>query len=204
MMGLAGAHRVGKTSLARASAQALEVPFVETSASAVFARYGIAPDQPLSFQERMVIQDAILQDCIEKWSGYKAGFITDRTPIDLMAYTVADIRGDTVPEGADVLVANYLHRCIEAANDHFMELMLIQPGIPVVPAPGKAALSQAYMEHLNTLMMGYMVRKDLQITGRFMQRDRLDFEDRLATVVTTYQRILTKQMQSRSAGYSLH
>jgi hypothetical protein len=35
-------------------------------------------------------------------------------------------------------------------------VMIVQPGIPIVPAPGKASLNTAYIEHLNLLALGLM------------------------------------------------
>lgn len=204
MMGLAGAHRTGKTSMAREAARVMELPFAETSVSAVFHSMGLDPAEPMDFQTRLLVQNVILKVLCENWAGYKGAFLSDRTPIDLLAYTMADVQGVTLDTTTEVLMASYARACIEAANKHFGLIMLIQPGIPIVPAPGKAALSRGYMEHLNTLMAGLLVRKDLVVNSVFLRRDVLDMTDRVNCLVHSYKRILNNTMQQRSEDMSLH
>lgn len=204
MMGLAGAHRTGKTSLAREGARVLGVPFVETSTSAVFKAVGLDPAEPMNFTTRMMVQNLVLKDAIEKWQGYKDGFLSDRTPIDMLAYTMADIRGDTLDATGEALLVKYLRDCLKAAGDYFAVILLVQPGIPIVPAPGKAALSLGYMEHLNILMAGLMARKDFVPEALYMRRDTLAMPDRIAVLVNAYKRMIKQELQRKSKVAALH
>lgn len=108
----------------------------------------------MGFDERLWIQDKILNDAERLWAGGSDRFITDRTPIDMAAYTLADIQGITAVD-ADAL-ASYVNRCFSSANKYFDRLILVQPGIPIIDAPGKAAPNKAYMEHLNSMMIGLL------------------------------------------------
>ncbi len=204
MIGFAGAHRTGKSSLARESARVLELPFVETSISEIFSKMGLDPATPMDFKTRLMVQSVILKVLCENWSRETAGFLSDRTPIDLLAYTMAEVRGDTLDYAAEVLLAQYARDCIAATNRYFSLIMLIQPGIPIVAAPGKATLSLGYMEHLNTLMSGLLTRKDLTATAVFLRRDILDMQDRINCVIHSYKRIIKSNLQQRSEATQVH
>lgn len=204
MIGLAGAHRTGKTSLARESARALGLPFVETSVSEIFRNMGLDPAEPMDFQTRLIVQSVVLKVCQENWARETAGFLSDRTPIDMLAYTMAEVKGETLDYTTEALLAKYLRDCINAANRHFSLIMLVQPGIPIVAAPGKAALSIGYMEHLNALMAGFLVRKDLSASTVFLRRDTLDMQDRINCVIHSYKRIIKSSLQERSEESAIH
>jgi len=195
VIGFAGAHRTGKTTLARASALALDLPFVETKVTDVFAAMGLDPAKPMDFQTRLVVQKVVLKELIEKWSGYKGAFLSDRTPIDMLAYTMAEVRGDTLNPTTERLLASYFADCIKATNDHFALVVLVQPGIKVVPAPGKASLSMGYMEHLNTLIMGALMRKDLLPLVSFIKREVLDLDGRVNRVVSAHKHLINQATQ---------
>jgi len=149
-IGLCGAHRTGKTTLARRYAEQREIPFLQTSTSAIFKRHGLDPAKPMRFSMRLWIQGLVLADAKAMWQG-ATHFITDRTPIDFMAYALADIQDDT--EFDESALKEYMAQCFAALNKHFRYLVVIQPGIPLVFETGKAKLSNAYIEHLNTLML---------------------------------------------------
>ncbi len=152
-IGLCGSHRTGKTTLAMAISRRLATPFVKTGTSEVFRRFGLDPAAPISFEKRMWIQHRVLDAAEAVWrEAGPGGFVTDRTPVDMMAYTLADAHGDTVADFSQLKA--YLDRCFESANSFFDVLVVVQPGIALVYEEGKAALNRAYMEHLNYLVLG--------------------------------------------------
>ena len=126
--------------------------FVRTRVSEVFKESGLHPAQPMDFATRLTVQFRILDACESDWQAAGENFITDRTPMDLMAYTFGDIQGDTQVNDAEF--DHYVERCFEAANRFFDTLVIIQPGIPLTEAEGKAALNKAYIEHINSLIIG--------------------------------------------------
>lgn len=185
-LGLVGAHRVGKTTLAAAVSGDTDLPLVLTSTSAVFKERGIDPAQPMTFFERLEIQDLVLDSAIEHWKGERGFFCTDRTPVDMLAYTLADVTGEiAADEVTSKRLERYTNRCYEALNEFFTVLVQVQPGIPIVADPHKAtaALNRSYMEHLNALMTGLLIDERNKVTSFFLSRDKLHIEDRVNSVM---------------------
>lgn len=166
-VGLCGSHRTGKTTTATKLAHDNDIPFVETTTSAVFARHDLQPSSPMDFSTRLWIQDKVLAAAEEIW-GQHRHFITDRTPLDMLAYTLADIQGRTQVDFA--ALEGYVQRCFAATNHYFASLCVVQPGIPLMAAPGKAALNEAYIEHLNTLVLGLCLDERQQVPFSVMPR----------------------------------
>ena len=151
-LGLCGAHRTGKTTLAIAIASQLNVPFVRTTTSQVFAELGLDPAEAMDFKTRLFVQNHVLDAAEQVWQNSLSPFLSDRTPIDMIAYTLADIQGKT-----DVdfdLLNPYIDRCFTSTNQFFHNLAIVQPGIPLVYEEGKASLNAAYIEHINVLVIG--------------------------------------------------
>ena len=104
------------------------IPFVQTSTSAVFQQYGLHPAQPLKFKTRLWIQHRVIEAATSSWQTETGAFVTDRTPIDFMAYTLADIQGVTVVEFAQLEA--YLAQCFDVTDQFFTQLVVLQPRFP--------------------------------------------------------------------------
>lgn len=162
-IGFCGAHRTGKTTLAAEVSACLGLPFVRTSTSGVFRRAGLDPADSLTITQRLDIQKQVLTTAIAQWQPMGTSpFVSDRTPVDMGAYLLADIQGQTeVESGA---ATKYVTTVIATTNDYFRHLFLIPPAIPLVLEAGKAALNSAYMLHLHYLILGLC--SDYQLRSR--------------------------------------
>ncbi|MFO7760803.1 MAG: AAA family ATPase [Thermodesulfobacteriota bacterium] len=179
-IGLCGSHRSGKTTLARAIAEKLEVQFIQTVTSEVFARNGLDPAEHLDSSRRITIQHEVLQEAEKVWEKAEYFFVTDRTPIDMMAYTLVDtgrINGVEFTE-----LKKYFDCCYSITNRFFYCLFLLEPGIPIIYEEGKAALNRSYIEHLSVLMKGFTLDDRLECPVRIVPKEMLALEDRLAWV----------------------
>lgn len=179
-IGLCGSHRTGKTTLAEAISQKTGMPFVKTSTSEVFKNHGLDPSKPMDFRKRLWIQHKILDTAKHLWHAEQKQFITDRTPLDMAAYTLADIQGAT--EVNFLELEGYLNRCFEVTNQLFKVLVLIQPGIPLIHEEGKAALNESYLEHLNYLIFGLCHDTRMRSTFVFLNREVTTLEERIAVI----------------------
>jgi predicted ATPase len=191
---LIGAHRTGKTTLARHYAQKTGCLFLETSTSAVFAELGVDPAKPMDFKTRMNAQEKILETLEAQYRAVslKHDVITDRSPLDMIAYTMGDAVGDAVPEDQQERFAKYIDKCFEVTNKYFGVVVLVQPGIAMEPTPGKAAANRAYCEHLNLLLKGVMGDDRLTIQGYHLKKTSVDLEKRFAALDFCVKRSLEK------------
>ena len=180
-IGLCGSHRTGKTTLAEEISQRTGIPFVRTSTSEVFREHRLDPSKPMEFDKRLWIQHKILDAAERAWNNGHKHFITDRTPLDMAAYTLADIQGSTEVDFGKL--EGYLARCITVTNAFLKILVLVQPGIPLVYETGKAALNEGYLEHLNFLILGLCNDDRIKSTFLCLHRDVTDKEARVKKVM---------------------
>jgi hypothetical protein len=183
-IGLCGSHRTGKTTLAEAISQKTGMPFLKTGTSEIFQQCGLDPALPMDFGKRLWIQHKILDAAENIWHAEQGQFITDRTPVDMMAYTLADIQGATEVNFDEL--EGYLARCIEVTNKFFTMLVLVQPGIPLMHEEGKAALNEGYLEHLNYLILGLCNDDRVKGTLVYLHRTMTSLEERATTVLNQF------------------
>lgn len=182
-IGLCGSHRSGKTTLAEKLSRELDIPFLRTDTSRVFLEAGIDPAKPMDFVRRLSIQKKVLGAGEDVWrtaAGNKT-FVTDRTPIDMMAYTLADIQGGTEVDYPEL--ERYLARGFEAVGRHFGAFIVLQPGIPLVYEEGKATLNEAYLEHLNSLIIGLCADERSGRDFLVIKREIIKLEDRVSAAL---------------------
>lgn len=204
VIGLAGAHRTGKTTLANTFADMTGAHVCVTSTSAVFAGLGIDPKAELPFSERLMCQNRILMQMsadIEKAKddAHAQGsdiVIVDRTPIDALAYLMADVQR-TTPASVDGM-RNYIGNCRALLMKHFDGVMQIQPGIPFVEEEGKAQANPVYIEHLNVLIAGASSVIGSPIVTAQMARNCLTMDDRIR-VLAKFVRIIGEHVASGQA-----
>jgi hypothetical protein len=183
-LGLCGAHRTGKTTLAIALSDRLNVPFVRTTTSQVFADLGLDPAEPMDFETRLFVQNHVLDAAEKVWQSSSSPFISDRTPIDMIAYTLADIQGKT--EVDFDLLGQYIDNCFVSSNRFFQKLAIVQPGIPLVYEDGKAALNAAYIEHINILVIGLCNDSRLKANVFCNPRDAIALETRISKILKEF------------------
>jgi hypothetical protein len=182
-LGLCGAHRTGKTTLAIALSSHLNISFVRTTTSQVFAQLGLDPAEPMDFKTRLSVQNHVLDAAEQVWQSSTTPFVSDRTPIDMIAYTLGDIQGKT--EVDFELLSQYIDRCFASTNQFFQNLAIIQPGIPLVYEEGKAALNAAYIEHINILVIGLCSDSRLKTNVFCNPRDAIAIDLRINNILRT-------------------
>lgn len=181
LIGLTGAQRTGKTTMARDFAEASKYRFLETPTSAVMEAHGFDPRLDYPLRDRLHIQGIILEALTKVFADAHPGnCITDRTPLDAAAYMLADISREAIKSPSledDVL--SYLRRCIDATNRYFGVLVVVQPGIPLKNEPGKALASPAFIEHFTAIVRGLCVDERLKVPHYYIPRHVTDREARV-------------------------
>lgn len=205
ILGLAGAHRTGKTSLARAFAEKHNFNLIETSASQVFKDMGYSPSGKYDFATRLVIQEEILKRFDLSYAGYCGDrmSISDRTPLDMLAYTMSEAIGESVSDENQILFKRYAKRCLDITNKRFSILVVVQPGIPIVMAEGKAALNEAYIEHLNSIILGLSVDERVKSSHFYLPRYMVDMDERVAALKFAYDKTVRRN-EAELMGATMH
>jgi hypothetical protein len=210
LIGLAGSHRTGKTSLAKAYAEKQEIEFVETSVSSIIKGLGYSPKIIYDFGARMYIQEHVLTEVDKMLSARNTlvDAITDRTPLDMLAYTMAEAIGDKVTDEYQDQFERYTTKCFDVTNKHYAAILQIQPALPIVDSPTSQVPNKAYMEHLNSLLLGYRLDPRLKTPHFFLKRDLISMRLRIAAVDNTVTKALrmaeTSLREYEMFGGSLH
>ncbi|MPS48494.1 AAA family ATPase [Methylobacillus sp.] len=196
-IGLTGCHRTGKTTLAKAYAEEHGVVFCPTKTTEVFERLGMDPKAEYPLEQRLDIQEAILESLIEQYIACgERVFITDRTPLDLAAYTLTEVyRGvEMTPETEDRL-RHYINRCFDLTNLWFGLIMLIKPGIPAEEGVLKGPNSYGYVEHYAAVIMGLVSDERTAVNHFYMKSTVLDLQERVNCLHNTIQMVQRRQME---------
>lgn len=183
-LGLCGAHRTGKTTLAKAIASRTEITFVQTTTSQVFANLGLDPAAPMDFATRLFVQHHVLDAAEKIWESASVPFVSDRTPIDMIAYTIGDIQGKTEVNFASL--NQYIDRCFAITNQYFQNLAIVQPGISLIYEEGKAALNAAYIEHINILIIGLCADSRLDAKVFCNPREAITLDIRIEKILKEF------------------
>lgn len=199
-IGLVGSHRTGKTTLASLFAERQQIEFVQTSVSALFKELGYDPKLDYDFATRLLIQRKILDVVDKQYCNAKSVFITDRTPLDMLSYTLADVsRQNMTPEFTKEVI-QYSRDCFEVLNRHFSILMLVSPGIKVEEAEGKAPANEAYMEHIHYIALGLLVSQEVKADHYFIPRRMVDLEARYEALADVVEKVQVQHMADVDAG----
>lgn len=184
LIGLTGSHRTGKTTLAREYAEKAGAAFLETSTSKIFQELHISPADTFSFEARLDIQELILArtDALYESVDPLVITVTDRTPLCMAAYTLAEAVGGAVPDHCQLRLIQYVNRCFDVINKRFSTVLLVQPGIALTQAEGKAALNQGYIDHMNALAMGLLHDERLKVPHFYMPKLITDLKDRVSAM----------------------
>lgn len=174
MIGLAGAHNTGKTTLAKAFAEKFGIPFVQGQVAQVFKGCGFDSSKSwgaFSLEDRLTVQWRVLKThtaLYQEYSSLGTAFITDRTPLDFLAYTLADIQMRELTEELERDVLAYADACFAATNAYFALVAVLQPcpEIPLVSREGRGELSMLFIEKLNWTLLG-LVRDERVLIKAF-------------------------------------
>lgn len=152
MIGFLGAHRTGKTTLARAVAEKMGLALVEAQLSGVFEEMGLNPRDAYPFRQRLLIQNKLLDRLARQYQAADQVFVADRTPLDVLMYSWSEVHRDTEMNQDDHRAFKaHIQRAYELTNRHFSQIFHVRPGICIVDAPGKAPPNPAYIHHLDML-----------------------------------------------------
>lgn len=169
MIGLIGVHGTGKTTLAKEVADKLGYHFCQTSTSDVYKRLGKDPSVRMTFDERLDCQYEILNELRVEWQSYAGeNVIADRTPIDLMAYTLADVDSyDALTQRQEGRLSYYLGNCLGTYVKFFDKVAVLPFHSFKLEKTDKlrANLSWGYGFKLDALLRGILAAHGIEFTA---------------------------------------
>lgn len=180
ILGLIGSHRTGKTTLAEAYAEKTGATIVKMDVGGLQRKLGFdSSNQSYDFDTRMDIQERLLfcfEEIYKSVSGEDA--VVDRTPLDLIGYTMLAVKDDLSEAQSDRL-NKYVQDCINLTNEHFTALVLVQPGIPLTTAVTSAKSCTALMEKLNLIYLGTITDERTVTPHFYIPRAMIKLEHRV-------------------------
>lgn len=214
LIGYSGAHRTGKTTLAKKTAEHYGKEFVATNVGEFLASINVEPislqhtpyDYFLNIQKQVINYLCDLSKLLKERASASettdtalknkdSVIFVDRTPIDALAYTRAFFGSkDFEYLRYNPLVHNFLEECAQLAYEgmkNFDAVFVVQPGIELVEERNKALVDSAYMNQINSLVIGDLysylantgeMEEDLILAPRLsvIPKSILSIEDRIA------------------------
>jgi AAA domain len=209
IVGLCGAHRTGKTTLATEFCKKDRLfKFAPTSVSQMMISRGFDPALDYGIEERIAIQEVILTELDQHYSQHEKNTIFDRTPLDAAAYMLADVRRENVDPATQGKIVAYVERAIDITNRRFAMLLYVPPVLKLEPAPGKAPAEPAYVEHIAQIINGLKNDERMRVKHYTLPRRYTDIDTRVAAMQNATGRLLSNYLgeveQMNDAGIAFH
>jgi predicted ATPase len=196
-IGLCGAHRTGKSTLAAALAERLGIVQVPSPVSRIARSYGFDMDKDRRDDPRFfAMQQEILRELTMSVM-QPSQFVSDRTPLDAAAYLLADVQANTGDDAWREEVLIYADRARMVTDKFYDFVFLVPPGIDFDPMDGKPGANLAYQEHHHLICRGLM--DDLVTPHAALQRENLRLEDRVDAIVDYVRAVQRRQAKRREA-----
>ena len=182
MYGLSGASRSGKTTLAKKMAEVMEVPFVDSSTTALMQQAGFNPVAVLDIETRIEAQEHLLQAYLRLIDAQPSPyFVTDRTPMDMLAYMLAEVSMHNTTFEQGERINAYCENCIAAAESRFSLVLLVHPLSVYEVRSDKPPLNRAYQGHIHLLIEGAL--RSCEIPTMRVKADTV--ENRMTQIMAT-------------------
>lgn len=124
IVGFSGPAATGKSWAAKELAAQLRFEYVPSKAAEVAASIGFDVNQPHSFEQRLSYQRSVLKQMIIDLTGSAfKNMVFDRTPLDLMAYSIMANGTDSLNTELD----DYLAQCKSVLAIHFDVVAMVSP-----------------------------------------------------------------------------
>ena len=163
--GLTGASRAGKKTLGRQLSQKLGIPFISTKITEIASELRLPSSvDNLDFMERITVQFQLLCGMEVFLNDLTTPCIIDRTPIDLIAYTLAEINMHSLTNTLEIIdreiidssLVEFYHSCIELTKEHVDRLYCLDYLPHYDFHTKRPTTGQAYQMHRQLLIKGAM------------------------------------------------
>lgn len=181
--GVAGASGTGKSTLCQHVSEALAIPFVKTSITDMARKAGFEAVGRLGLEDRIRLQNSLLEQFEELLDKTRGPVIFDRTPIDLIGYLGAEIHmhsRDLVDVETLEAVDGYFKKCQEMTAARFDRIFVTNVLPHYETAETRPGYNPAYQRHVQFLIMGAVVASPGPLMASFLLMN--DLHQRVRTV----------------------
>jgi hypothetical protein len=200
IIGLLGAHRTGKTTLAAEFCRKNPpFRFAPTSVSKMMTERGFDPAKDYPIVERLAIQNIILDGLDRFYSSHERDTVFDRTPLDAAAYMLADVRRENVETVLQKEITDYVARAIDITNRRFAMVLFVPPVLKLVHEEGKAPAEPAYVEHISQIISGLKSDERMKVRWFSMPRGYVDLDIRVKAMQNAATRTLSNYLAETEA-----
>lgn len=172
-VGISGIHRSGKTSLAKGELAPnndkfllhgfKSLNYVDLKTANLADSLGLVSAKHMSVEDRMLFQDALFKQYLYLLSRRKDQWCTDRTFLDLIAYTLSDPNVEKVDAK---WLEGYVKKCVTAQRNLYRHTYLLLTQIPHVEETDKfiGVQNLAYNTKYQAIILGIANAYDLPYT----------------------------------------
>jgi hypothetical protein len=177
MFGLSGAHRTGKTTLAKAIAEKRGIPYFDASVTKIMREFGIDPVGHVTLDDRITAQEFLLKKFIDKVKAAPFNAISDRTPLDMVGYMLGEVTMHNTPVEFHQRIQDYVDACIALTQRHFDLVLIVRPLPEFKIEEGKPPFNRAYQSEVQFLIEGAAHQTEYL---HFAQLESITLPERLA------------------------
>jgi hypothetical protein len=152
--GIAGAHRVGKSTLAKLVAEDLKMTFHDASVSKIMREAGINAVGDVPLEARVEAQEFLLRRYLKDLQWAPRPLVTDRTPLDMIGYMLGEITMHNTDAKLGARIQNYVEECLGATLVHFDTIIVVRPLTTYVEDPDKPPMNRAYQTLVQFIVEG--------------------------------------------------
>lgn len=205
LFGLTGSAGTGKTTLAKRIAEDLGIEYMPASVTETAKKHGFNSVGVLNLQERMKLQEKLLEDHIQMVCKADRPLIVDRTPIDFIGYMMGelDMHSHMRLSAEEIAwIEEYKNLCLEATVKLYDYVFILKQLDSYEIKDSRPADNRAYQTHTQLIMQGCMS----EVYGRlnFMVVRNQDLEARAELLHNTLVQRMDDISKERASSAHIH
>ncbi|WP_053014183.1 MULTISPECIES: AAA family ATPase [Xenorhabdus] len=201
-LGLTGAQGTGKSTLAKTFSEQTGIRYFDANVRGILKRNGFDCRSEMTLKQYFNMQETVAH---ELYSSYPdESFITDRTPVDVMAFTLAYVPPTIVEASEDgksveLSLNDILTQSRLAVARHFSHVILVHGGFKVdeenMKRKDRASMHLGYRMKLESLIEGEIGRfsnftNTKNVEFRMIPRDMTELQRRVSSLIGVYNRYI--------------
>lgn len=164
----------------------MSLPFIDSSVTDLMKKAGYNGVADLPLDKRIDAQEQLLTFYQEKLDKAPRPFITDRTPLDMIAYCLGELTMHNSTPEIGMRYASYTARCFAVTAQLFSQIILVRP-LPVFEVDAtKPPPNLGYQWLIQLLIEGSAAKLDGRVAYSTLLTDK--HEDRVRLAAETFER----------------